>query len=309
MGPISSGGGMVVVCDQGNNQQTVELLEYYESRVLYGDNVVAKATGDLTEDYYQLAKRTYALQGYPEMEPVNMEKHVNHFLGKIDWVQPHSLPFLNDHGPTVDITENCQIKQLAIFYDTKQRISVVKELWEQMDSMNQAALITHEIYYFYERKFAEMTSSSTRSFVRQILTSEVQQPVYFASEGAIARCTTKRSKSYPMLGQSHDFEFLVIQKDGKTVLQFNTFGVRAFITRTIASYDGELLFKSSLNNGEGDQERKQFAGYGKLVPLKTTQRADLQVLLNISEHGTLTIQGYRNGSPLTDTFVVNCSSR
>ncbi len=65
-------------------------------------------------------------------------------------------------------SENCRLpEQLAIFFDSKGRMTVDKNLWEKMDTYSSAALLKHESYYWNERQEGETTSESTRSWVRQ----------------------------------------------------------------------------------------------------------------------------------------------
>ena len=62
-GPSTGGGGFVVDCPATPlDQARVELLDLYEGRQI-PDFVMAKASGNITEDYYDGVNRTYTAQG------------------------------------------------------------------------------------------------------------------------------------------------------------------------------------------------------------------------------------------------------
>lgn len=164
---IDGGGAMAVVCN-GAEGESVQLLDLYEAKALPGIRVF-QATGDLLEDYLRLTNNSLRLQGANWTFPTEeADKKLTHMLSLIDWHDDATpLPFLGDQGKSVDLPANCKLQQLAIFFDSTNRMKVDRELWSKLSSLDQAALLKHESYYYNERQNQETTSESTRSYVRQ----------------------------------------------------------------------------------------------------------------------------------------------
>lgn len=66
--------------------------------------------------------------------------------------------------------KNCKLRQIAIRKNLKssqsKRFIVDKDLWDQLDSQNKAALLTHEIIYEHFHKLGMDDSTAAREFNR-----------------------------------------------------------------------------------------------------------------------------------------------
>lgn len=177
-GPSSSGGGAALVCRDDNNKiASAELLDLYEARVTYGLKLVA-STGSTEEDYYLAADRTYTLQGQPNLAKHERANILEGLKRLYDLAQmTGTLPKLNDLGRVPDVPEGCAIEQLAIFDDAPNKIRIDSEIWSALDTLNRAALATHEAHYYFERTLKERTSESTRAYVAHIYAENFASPV------------------------------------------------------------------------------------------------------------------------------------
>ena len=171
-GPSSGGGGYVVSCAQTPLEPAkVELLDLYE-----GENTLrftmAVPTGSLLEDYFAGVKRTYTFQGYPQMADQLREdivRNLRNTLRTIHFVaHAAEMPNAYDLGDLPWIPSACALEQIAFFDDAMQRIYVRKDLWEKLDSMNQAALLFHELWYRELRLLKDTTSIYARRTVAHI---------------------------------------------------------------------------------------------------------------------------------------------
>jgi hypothetical protein len=167
-GPSTSGGGFAVVCRDGNQKiKTAELLDLYEAKHLHGFELI-NSSGDEVKDYLRSVKNGYRLQGYnPPVTDDEIKKNRQNFYNIVNWIpSDEQLPNLNDIGKTVAVPAGCKIEPLAIFYDTQGVVSIDKSIWETLDTLSRAALITHEITYNYFRSMklaADTTSEESRT--------------------------------------------------------------------------------------------------------------------------------------------------
>lgn len=163
-GPITSGGGMGVMCssDQGKTK-TLETLDLFEAKNRYHLNLV-QSSGITEQDY--IADVLIPLD--------DVRKSYRNFHKAAKWTQAGKhLPFLNDQGQTAAIPNNCSLVQIVIFEDSKpETINIDTDYWNMLDSLNQAALIQHELEYKYERLLMEETSENTRAAVAHLFTTD-----------------------------------------------------------------------------------------------------------------------------------------
>jgi hypothetical protein len=182
-GVVSGGGATSMVCrDLDGKIQRAELLDLYEAKEKFHLKLM-DSVGSLEGDYVQAVKNTYRLQGAEDLFPIDAEvrKNLDRFLRKLEFSSIR-LPFLGDVGESPALPQGCGLEQLAIFYDIgstndgsvtdTDRIEVSQEIWDALSSQSQAALVTHELTYKWERSLAEKTSESTRSFVAHIYSSD-----------------------------------------------------------------------------------------------------------------------------------------
>lgn len=201
-GPISSGGGTVVVCNDNGNT-SVQLLEYFEAIQLYGESEVVKGSGDWIEDYKYLVAVSYGIKGFeidydrlPELD-----HDIEDFFQLVEWVESDDLPTLNDHGKTVQIPANCSLKLAALFLDDQRKIKLARDLWVKMDSINKAALLQHEILYRMDRELGAETSKVTRLYVRMQF---LKYHNIFDDDKLNMNCWTQSRMAEPSIFDSYD---------------------------------------------------------------------------------------------------------
>ncbi len=181
LGPSTGGGGFVLSCPQTQvSEASTELLDLYEGRNTLGFRM-AGATGDLREDYFDGVDRTYTLQGQPNLAEQRREAILDNlvkFMQSVKFVSTASdLPTANDLGEMPWIPSQCKIQQLAYFDDRTGTVFVLKSVWDQMDSVNRAALVHHELHFRDQRRVGEKTSENTRRSVAQVFALEGNIPL------------------------------------------------------------------------------------------------------------------------------------
>lgn len=181
VGPSTGGGGFTVSCPENpiEPQRTV-LLDLYEAE----DSLkfqLAQASGSIEQDYFQSAKRTYELQGYPDLADSmknDLLNNLKRFFRIVKFVQNSSeLPKANDLGDTSWIPSQCQVQQLAYFDDLSETVFILQPLWDKMDSLSKAALAQHEIAFRHYRTLGDKDSSMARRLVGHMFSASGPLPV------------------------------------------------------------------------------------------------------------------------------------
>ena len=171
VGTGSSGGGFAVVCRNADGKiNSAELLDLYEAKNKFKYNLI-ESTGSLEGDYISSVSNTYRLQGYEGdvLIDSNARKNLDKFLASVVFLgKDQILPNLYDLGDHMNAPAGCDIEPLAIWYDDKDLIKIKFEIWDNLSTLDQAALVQHEISYHYERGFYEKTSEGARAFVSTI---------------------------------------------------------------------------------------------------------------------------------------------
>lgn len=171
-GPSTGGGGFVVSCPATPvSAATVELLDVYQGREELRFTM-ATATGSLSEDYFQAADRTYTIQGHPDYADENRASimdNLRRFMQSTRFVDsPADLPKADDLGTVPWIPSQCTVSQVAYFSDAAATIYVLRSIWKQLDSVNQAALVHHELWGKAMRDLGERTSVAARFGVAHV---------------------------------------------------------------------------------------------------------------------------------------------
>jgi len=187
-GVSSSGGGYAVVCRNQNNQIiSAELLDLYEAKTRYGFDVV-KSSRSAIKDYSDSVDRTYGLQlGATEKilncpNCITASENFQNFMKIVSWKDSYlSLENQNDLGDISSVLNSisigCDVNQLAVFNDIAGIVEIAKDIWINLDSLSQAALIQHELYYREARHlylFPEVSSENTRLNVALIFSNNIQ---------------------------------------------------------------------------------------------------------------------------------------
>lgn len=68
----------------------------------------------------------------------------------------------------------CAIEQLAVYLDSgvAAGLDIGRDLWDQLDPLNQAVLLMHEYIYRWQRLQGVTTSNNTRSLIGFLLTAK-----------------------------------------------------------------------------------------------------------------------------------------
>lgn len=172
LGPSTGGGGFAVQCPQTPiSPAEVELLDFYEGREVLGLQM-AKSTGNLRNDYFRAVDRTYTMQGnrdYAEQNKNWINANLTKFMRNTIFVEHASdLPKASDLGNAPMVPSQCSIQQVAYFEDAANTIYILRPLWDQMDSLNQAGLVLHELFGPEIRKRGFHTSEFSRRSVAHI---------------------------------------------------------------------------------------------------------------------------------------------
>jgi len=253
MGAGSSGGGMVVVCNHPSVGHTrIELLDVYEARKNKAIKVV-ESTNDLNQDFIRMNRNKSLLQGKGGTETnAYFENQLNGILTKlIDWhYGPDPLEFTNDQGQMLKLPVGCSLVQAAIFHDKPHKMVVDFNIWNQLDSLSQAALLIHEEFYFYQRQLGIKDSASARNLVGQVLASKGAVSAWKGQEKFNYKCFA-RNHALPRTGTT-DFLLNMTKKENGFVelnLQFVSLLGQDLLTLTLATFKGLPLNFSNIMYG------------------------------------------------------------
>lgn len=180
LGPSTGGGGFAVECPAtAISDASIELLDLYEGRNSLHYKMTS-ASGELFADYFASVDRTYSIQQQPDLAELRREEireHLKNFLLSIKFVNDvNEMPKAVDLGRAPWVPVQCAIGQIAFFEDALNVIYVLRPAWEKMSTLDQAALIQHELWSREARRLGEKTSEQARATVAHI----------FAIEGAVS---------------------------------------------------------------------------------------------------------------------------
>jgi len=246
-GPSSSGGGSAVVCRNPDGKiYYSELLDLFEARAVIGLKLPA-ASGSIYTDYRRSVENTHRLQGHPDLADKIVEQsdeNLRRFFDIVRMTQPgERLPRLDDVGEHPRLSPNCGLEQLAIFHDTEPAVvEIDTEIWETLDSLNRAALVTHELFYQWDRINKEPTSEGTRSLVAHVYAEKGAVPnSHGVPEGATSCYAHNPKAANPGSSITLFHAFSVNTPEGTgTRLQFYSYSARAAIVKTVADLPGIL---------------------------------------------------------------------
>ena len=233
-GPSTGGGGFVVSCPATPLEpaQTV-LLDLYEAEEEFNFEIM-KASGSIAQDYFKSADRTYTLQGYPDLAGTlrdEINTSIKRFFRIVKFVNDtKDLPVANDFGKKPQIPSQCQLQQIAYFDDASETVFVLQSIWDKLDTLNQAALVTHEIVFRNYRSLGENDSYNARVFVAHAYSVKGPLPVNSGLLSQNKKYTIVDDGRVTSLNVSHGFRL------GLTTarLQFSQIGDYAMIAKTWA---------------------------------------------------------------------------
>lgn len=189
-GTVNGGGGKGVLCNK-NGKTTVELLDLYEARTLFGLEIAPFAETGIAAQH-KLADLLSSQQWGTGIDLDDQSR---------DWMRSYFVEFFKKTKfiesdkklkPTHDsldalLETGCESVQIATFYD-ETILLIDKGLWDKMDSTNQAALLAHEFLYLYERRLGNTNSVRTRKYVGQLFSTQGAKPKFDASSRREAQC-------------------------------------------------------------------------------------------------------------------------
>ncbi|MGH1469304.1 MAG: hypothetical protein ACRBBP_10590 [Bdellovibrionales bacterium] len=216
-GPISSGGGMGVVCYDlsGKNVESVELLDLWEARKLYDRTIKNSdlSAKELVLEQMHNLKHSIDSNGLVVGTPEGDLKGPDALYSNLEW---HALDFLYDgklpnvkrlRGVELTLTNDafevikpvsCKLQQLVRYTDTVHggQILINQDLVDKMDSENLAALYLHEAFYTYLREFNEQSSIRVRRTIGLIMSGYKFEPWDFFLPKEYVECGGRYNKAY-----------------------------------------------------------------------------------------------------------------
>ncbi len=146
-GGVIGGGGDGIVCREGEEIISVELLDIYEGRILHNRHYDSMESMTVAGALNRAAAKLYSYSDQSSEANATLFRSMLskfHFLPSGTRLEP-----INDSGH-IFIPPNCKIEQVANFYNPE-KIFVVSDFYNKMDVLNKAALVVHETLYWFER--------------------------------------------------------------------------------------------------------------------------------------------------------------
>jgi hypothetical protein len=211
------GGGKGVVCrDKSGRIESVQLLDLWESQVLFSRPArISKEPIErqITRALEQL-KNSVAVIGLPTVPETEINQQLSRSVQR--FVRDRKML----HGVTLTLTPDsyevayptqCSIEQIVTYIDgSDPQILVNADLWEKLDTTNKAALIVHEASYSLLRLFFdEKDSVRVRRAVGYVFAGnyfsslkQILPPRYVVCEANLFQDQVSPSKIYFMRGPS-----------------------------------------------------------------------------------------------------------
>ncbi len=163
----SSGGGKAVVCRSAADQaiESATVLDLYEAVHQHGLQL-RPAIGSTEDELMRvLAEFRNSTENTPDSWSNQNLMKANKIIRNFQ-LTPGVLKSIADVGNTIALPRECSLEQLAIYQDKTEKLSVNLDIWNALDSMNQAALLAHEVIYRQQRiDGGDTTSEVTRRMV------------------------------------------------------------------------------------------------------------------------------------------------
>lgn len=149
-------GGDVVVCSE-----SIELLDFYESRVKNGSEITVTGATET-----EIIKTVLAhLKTVDQKRAELFEKEAGKFIERTNFMKGARLTDIPDsHHLFLPSQEGCKIEQIAILGKTEKKFLVNLDLWEKLNPMQKAGLIMHEVIYEHFAVLGEKNSIKARSY-------------------------------------------------------------------------------------------------------------------------------------------------
>lgn len=173
---VGNGGDAVVCRDAGGAITTVELLDFYEARVARGQKLnLGDSTLPLADKVDLALDRMLRFSAYRTQM---FKTWAGSFESERILLPNVKLVDIPDSAHIV-VPNGCEIEQIAIQRDPQfegdKRYTISKDLWDRLDTDNQAGLILHEIVY-RDLKITQRNSISTRYWTSALASASVPAP-------------------------------------------------------------------------------------------------------------------------------------
>lgn len=164
-GGFVGGGGKGVVCDG-----KVQVLEIYEAELRGQKLLPAKPDLDGNLEAIGLGLTEMMRTNRYKFGPGQMVEYIHsQFAGRTVYIEPEkSLPVTND-ATLPPMKAGCRVVQIAL-WSKDNWIYFDKNLWNQLDPLNQAVIMAHEIVYAIARNKGVTNSDESRELIRIVLT-------------------------------------------------------------------------------------------------------------------------------------------
>lgn len=175
-GDAEGNGGDVVICKR-DGKDTIELLDYYEMRVMMADMVPDLGPKEWSPD----KKVKHVLERLRRIDPFRADEFAVE-AGKFDkfaYFFDQDLADVPDHGHVV-LEPGCHIEQIAIFFPeampSEKRFQINTRLWNRLDNDHKAGLMLHEVIYRYARlKEGHPNSKRARYFHESLSDLDIER--------------------------------------------------------------------------------------------------------------------------------------
>lgn len=215
----SSGGGVAVVCDQQPSGRSAEMLDIFEGRTIYGLQI-SPLGKDLEGNLSGVKGKldiAFSELGLTTTPSLNLDKAQLdlEFLPK----NADALPLKNSYQ--MILPQNCQLQQAAV-YENDSKLVVSASLWELMDELNRAALITHQAIYLHERQLGDKNAQRTRKIVAHLFSNKRIESIKTGIPADANECVAYNK--YDKKDVAFKFyKFVNPQNELQDVLQFTEF--------------------------------------------------------------------------------------
>ena len=168
-------GGDAVTCRRSNGSiQSIELLDFYEARIMRG------IQHDLGADNLNVEEKIgIAIERIRKFAPdwaAKYEEYAKDFFSNTTFLTGTALVDIPD-SQHLALPVGCAIEQIAIQrnpqFSEDKRYVVNKDLWDALDSTNKAGLVLHEITHRQALEWAHKNSISTRYFNSYIASNKL----------------------------------------------------------------------------------------------------------------------------------------
>lgn len=166
-GNENGGGGGAVVCRNPDHSiMSVETLDIYEAKNMYGLYVPEQA-GSVKEIVANIKVKLRDSLAQPEIHLYPLIERVQSIMR---FTQNGAKLEPVDDAAAIVLPKDCKIEQLANYVDDNLLV-VQHELWERLSNTQKAALILHEAIYRLERYEGATTSRRTRRIVASLFSN------------------------------------------------------------------------------------------------------------------------------------------